>query len=122
MKPERENNMKKYVEEIINVAENLDWSVHVNNSDFEFEKFSPAGQDFNFCVTASNLDNVTREIKERCDNFDPSEEAYLWLDDSGHGKNGAPYDMKDVYEDMEECQKMIQELYEELCKIEDDEM
>lgn len=26
---------------------------------------------------------------------------YLWLDDEGHGSNGAPYDMKDVYEDME---------------------
>ena len=38
------------------------------------------------------------------------EEAYIWLDDSGHGKNGAPHDMKDVYEDMEACKSMLGEL------------
>lgn len=30
-----------------------------------------------------------------------SYETYLWLDSNGHGKNDAPYDMKDVYEDVE---------------------
>lgn len=35
----------------------------------------------------------------------------MWLDSDGHGINGAPYDMKDVYEDMEACQNMILELY-----------
>ena len=48
------------------------------------------------------------------DNYDCSYEAYLWLDNTGHGTNGAPYDMKDVYEDMEACEKMIFELWESL--------
>ena len=39
-------------------------------------------------------------------------ETYLWLDSDGHGKNGAPYDMKDLYEDMEACREIIYELYE----------
>ena len=35
----------------------------------------------------------------------------LDLDNTGHGLNGAPYDMKDVYEDMEACKKMVYELW-----------
>ena len=34
--------------------------------------------------------------------------------EDGHGKNGAPYDMKDLYGDMEACQDMIYELYQAL--------
>lgn len=44
-------------------------------------------------------------------NYDGGYAAYLWLDNTGHGLNGAPYDMKDVYEDMEACKKMVYELW-----------
>ena len=70
--------------------------------------------DFNFEIIADSLDEAIEKIKERCDNFDCSEETYLWLDNSGHGANGAPYNMKDLYEDMESCLEMMEELYEEL--------
>jgi hypothetical protein len=99
---------------MIETAENLEWSVRIDGNDILFSKLSPAGQDFNIQVTAEDLYDVVAELKERCDNFDCSEETYLWLDDSGHGTNGAPYDMKDLYEDMEACLKMMEELYEEL--------
>lgn len=105
---------KSIVNKIVKIAENLEWSVNINNNELEFTKYSPAGQEFNFVLGADNLKEVTQKIKERCDNFDCSEEAYLWLDDSGHGTNGAPYDMKDLYEDMEECLKMMEELRDEL--------
>ena len=36
----------------------------------------------------------------------------LWLDEFGHGKNGAPYDMKDVYEDFEWVKNRILTLVE----------
>ena len=39
---------------------------------------------------------------------------YLWLDETGHGRNGAPYDMIDIYNDMLECESIIEELIEEL--------
>ena len=54
--------------------------------------------------TIDNLNSIYAD-------FDCSEETYLWLDSTGHGTNGAPYDMKDLYEDMEACQEMIMELY-----------
>ena len=45
-------------------------------------------------------------------NFDVSEHAVIWLDESGHGVNGAPYDMKDVYEDFEWVKNRILTLVE----------
>ena len=97
-------------------AEELDWSrYHECDNIYGFGKYSSAGQDFNFSVDTEGdpalfLDN----LYEAYSNFDVSEEAYIWLDNCGHGKNGAPYDMKDVYEDMEECRDSILELYTEL--------
>lgn len=107
--------MKDYIKKIIDVAESLDWTVNVDDNELEFQKMSDEGQDFNFAVTGETTEKIISEIREYHDNFDCSEETYLWLDASGHGKNGAPYDMKDVYEDMEQCNEMVEELYETLC-------
>jgi hypothetical protein len=93
--------MKKGYKKLVNVAEKLGWSVRIDNKDFTFSKFSPAGQDFNIEITADDLEEVVEKIQDRCNSFDCSEETYLWLDESGHGANGAPYDMKDLYEDMD---------------------
>ena len=32
------------------------------------------------------------------------------MDNTGHGKDGAPHDMKDVYEDMKTCHEYIEEM------------
>lgn len=78
---------------------------------YEFGKRSPADQDFSFCVDAEDSIELFRDnIIAVYQDFDPSYEAYLWLDDTGHGKNGAPYDMKDLYEDMEACREFIYDL------------
>lgn len=107
---------KKTLNEVTKIAEALDWTVETDRNEFELSKYSPAGQDFNLSVTAKNADELIEKLYARYEDFDVSEEAYLWLDDSGHGKNGAPYDMKDLYEDMEACEKMILELHDALSK------
>lgn len=78
----------------------------------DFGKFSSAGQDFHCVVdVGDSFYSLIDNIRTRYNNFDVSEETYLWLDESGHGKNGAPYDMIDVYKDMEECRDFIFDLY-----------
>lgn len=62
----------------------------------------------------NNVYALLNNIKDYYDNYDCSYEAYLWLDNTGHGTNGAPYDMKDVYEDMEACEEMTFELWKSL--------
>jgi len=47
---------------------------------------------------------------------DPDYETDLGIGKDGHGKNGAPYHIKDIVTDMEEAEKMIETLYETLKK------
>lgn len=100
--------MKK---QIIEIAEKLGWSIYEDNEDDEItlSKTSPAGQDFNITVDSND---IKKQIQDRCQYFDCSEEAYMWLDSSGHGVSGAPYEMVDVYKDMEACHKNLKELAE----------
>lgn len=114
--------MDKRFEKIYKIAEREGWAVsHTvcqGEISFEFSKLSPAGQDFYFQVDVPNeededtfYENVADAIYQYWDDFDVCYETYLWLDDTGHGKNGAPHDMKDLYEDMQACADMIHDLW-----------
>ena len=110
---------KIIVDKVIEIADQNEWSVTVDNNSIMFSKYSPEGQDFNFEVEiGENIETLTDNISEYINNFDVSYETYLWLDSEGHGTNGAPYDMKDVYADMEACLEMVRDLYTELLNIE----
>lgn len=109
---------KDIINSIIGCAEDIGW--HVNTYDhptkdkvmFEFSKFTPAGQDFSFSATMQGCSvcSLTKDVEDYYEGFDPDEETYLWLDESGHGRNGAPYRMKDVLEDMEAAYDMVSDL------------
>ena len=110
--------MMKLKDKIIKVAKENGWSVYIedeteDNICFDFGKYSLAGQDFHVSAELEDMEIETLmdNLNSRYTDFDCSEETYLWLDNTGHGTNGAPYDMKDLYEDMEACQEMIMELY-----------
>ena len=94
------------------IAQELGWTVTWNkNNDGTnfviFSQYSPAGQDFNVEFDYKNLREIKYKLIEYYDSYDPSYEAYLWLGNDGHGKNGAPYEMIDVYNDMTACKEMI---------------
>lgn len=108
----------KWLDEFISVAEELEWKVIEEEDYVEFGKFSPAGKDFWMEVTATSPEKFLEDMRNYISSYDISEETYLWLDDTGHGKNGAPYDMMDVYKDAEACLNMVEELYSKLCEIE----
>lgn len=110
--------MMELKDKIINIAEENGWSVYIEDESedhicFDFGKYSPAGQDFHVSAELEDMEIQTLmdNLNIRYTDFDVSYETYLWLDTDGHGRNGASYDMKDVYEDMEACQEMIMELY-----------
>ena len=110
--------MMKLKDKIVKVAEENGWSVYIEDETedhicFDFGKYSPAGQDFHVSAELEDMEinTLMDNLNSRYADFDCSEETYLWLDSTGHGTNGAPYDMKDLYEDMEVCQEMIMELY-----------
>lgn len=63
-------------------------------------------------------DTLIKSVREYYENYDPDEEAYLWIGDDGHGRNGAPYRMRDVLDDMEEAEKMIETLLDAVKTLE----
>lgn len=114
--------MDKRFEKIYEIAEREGWAVsHTvcqGEISFEFSKFSPAGQDFCFTRDVDYEDDedyVFAELRDAVyrywENFDVCEETYIWLDNTGHGMNGAPENMKDLYEDMQACEDMIHDLW-----------
>lgn len=111
--------MEKIFKEMIEKVKKEGFSVSIEEDTedyiiFDFGKYSPAGQDFHISVEAEerSMDSLINNIYERYNDFDVSYESSLWLDDTGHGRNGAPYDMKDLYEDMEACEEYINDLYD----------
>ncbi len=110
------------IEQITTVATGLGWHVNTTSApsivEFEFSQYTPAGMDFNFSVEmkGDNPDSLLDDIERYYEAFDPDYEASLWIGDDGHGKRGAPYHIKDIVNDMEAAEKMIDELHETLKK------
>ena len=117
--------MNKKIEKIYEIAEREGWQVdsyYVDEQKTEvclsFEKYSPAGRDLSFEVCVRNeededivFDYFKNAIYKYWEGFDVCYETYIWLDETGHGRNGAPYDMKDLYEDMQACEDMTHDLW-----------
>lgn len=109
--------MVKEIEELVKKIEDLEWSVEEEgDNEYRISQYSPAGQDFGIHIEGETVKELIESIYKAYEAYDVSEEAYLWLDNTGHGTNGAPYLMKDVLEDMESCEEMIIDLYRELTK------
>ena len=112
------------IEQITTVASSLGWQVTSDTSvpnvvNFEFSQYTPAGQDFYFCAEMKDNapDTLLKEIEQYYEDYDPDYEAYLWIGTDGHGKNGAPYHIKDIVSDMEAVDEMINTLYETLKNV-----
>lgn len=103
----------KLSKKLIDKIKEHHFSINEYENDYYFGKYSSEGQDFGFSIDKKDtLDEFADEILYCYEAYDPSEEASLWLGPDGHGKNGAPYAMIDVYNDMVECKGFIYELYE----------
>lgn len=94
---------------------NISYKLEENHLDVSF--FSPQGQDFNASFQAENFETLLKSMTTWIENFDADEEAYIWIGDDGHGKNGAPYHIKDIVNDMEWCHEQIDTLHDMLIAI-----
>lgn len=114
-------NQETVTNKLVSIAEDLGFSVDVyENNDGEggigvtLSKYSPCGQDFSFDIDV-DADDTTEDVRQKVVDYyyayDPDYEAYLWIDPAtGHGKNGAPYNIRDIIDDMEACEDYIGEL------------
>ncbi len=111
---------KKLLKQFTTISESLGWNVsHTydkNTTYISLQRYSTYGQDFHIELSSPTreLYNLPELVHEYYYNFDVDYETYIWLDNFGHGQNGAPYHIKNVLEDMEECENEIFKLYNEL--------
>lgn len=87
---------------------------------YNFIKSTPAGMEYMVTIeTGESYHRFALNAYDQYADYDPSYEAYICLDNTGHGRNGAPYDMRDVYEDMLCCEQYLLDIYRTLVAYED---
>lgn len=97
------------------ICENCGWTVRENNgSDVELSKYSPAGEDFSFTVGID--DDLADAIQNEYYDYDVDEHVMLWINNRGH--NGVPGTIRELLEDAEAIEKMIEDLYTALREAE----
>ena len=110
---------QKLLDLIISIGQIKGWAVDFLDHDNKlvdvcFQRYSPAGQDFNMAIEI--VDNDPKVFLENLsnyyENFNPDGEALNWCDKEGHGTNGAPKRLKDIIIDFEEIEKEIKALLE----------
>lgn len=100
---ETENKKSK----IRKIAESLEWYVReYDDGTTEFEKYSPAGEDFIFTV---NTENAESEIRDCYDDFDVDEHIEMWVEAKKNGVVGVP-SVRRLVEDAEAIAEMLKEL------------
>lgn len=92
------------------ICENLDWSIHEYEKDVELEKFSPAGEDFFFCVDKKNFIN---NVIEYAEDFDADDHAEMWVGNR-QTVSGVPQSIRTLIDDADAIKKMLLELAENL--------
>lgn len=106
--------------DFLKLADDLGWSYNVSDTPnergevcVELEKYSPQDQDFIATIWFENENeqDFIDKLRNYWENYDPDEEAVSWVGNDGHGKNGAPYSIRDILNDMEDCKSMLRELY-----------
>lgn len=112
---------QEQIRKVTDIAQEKGWSISVEDENktsiqFEFQRYTKYGQDFNFNADMKDEDinTLIAGMKRYYEDFDPDYETYLWIGDDGHGRNGAPYHIKDIVSDMEEAEEQICELLQAL--------
>ena len=111
--------MASWYNKVVDVCEVLDWSVSTpkeNDPYWEFEKYSPAGEDFCFSIIAKNLAELKGELQYYYENFDREDHVYELLEAKRNGFRDVP-DLDTLVEDSQAIEDMLEELAMEVNKI-----
>ena len=94
--------------------ENPDWSIRVIDDQVEIAPYQMSGYDWSKVFVIKNFRDLCEQVQEVCEFFDPCTETYKWLDEEGHGINGAPYYMGTILADMECLEDSLNRLAKDL--------
>ncbi len=105
------------------IIEGLDWTIHEcqlcdGEKGYELEKYSPAGEDFIFTAEDSRL---AESIREYAAEFNPDEHAEMWVIAKYEGTDSTIPSIRELIEDADAINKMLQELASALSRDETEE-
>lgn len=101
-------------EKYFEVFHRLDWNCSdvYENGDIELETWSPAGEDVVFDV---NTNNLVYEVRCYANNFDVDDHVLMWAEH--RGENGVPNSIRELVDDAEAIQDMLNELADALEEV-----
>ena len=113
---EQPASLPESVEELVDRAEYAGWAVNVfpyctencSVTELEFEKYSPAGEDFVFSISGKTVKELFEDLWNYIDNFDEDEHIKLNI-----GGKGAPCIME-LAQDASDILEMLNHLYRAL--------
>lgn len=100
---------------LVSKAEELDWKVNIGESCWEFQKHSPAGEDFFLSISG---EDVVDELLEYYEEFDTEDHVMGLMEAKKNGLQGAP-SLRELVEDADDIEKMIEDLYDALHDVEE---
>lgn len=99
------------IDDLLDKAEELGWCVRESDTEWEFSQYSPAGEDFSFCVCTRDVnspEDLAREIRSYANDFDAEEHTKMWVEAQGH-VSGVP-DIKTLVKDADDIELMLNKL------------
>ena len=97
------------------IIEEFGWQIHECNfaggkKGYELEKHSPAGEDFIVSVEAETEEEFAENVRIYAAEFDPEEHIEMWAAAKYDGKDSTIPSIKELVEDADAIDKMLQEL------------
>lgn len=93
-----------------------DWNVRIDSDgDAELENWSPAGENLVFYIEKDK--DFVRGVKELSAYFDADEHAEMWVE--SRGKRGVPNSIRELIDDADAIDKMLQDLATALAETEE---
>lgn len=104
--------MKELEQKYIDILEQNDWSIssYTDDGRVDLETYSPLGENFLMCV---EVENFPESVREYANDFDADEHAEMWIEARGI-VFGVPESIRELIDDTEEIQKMLNELADAL--------
>ena len=102
--------MLKKLEEILNKHE-IQFDVsEIDKNRYEF-RWLNGEADMAVYADGNNLEDIAEVLYNEYENFDVDEETALWIGEDGHGKNGAPYHIRDIIQEFERYEQDLDDLW-----------
>ena len=92
--------LKLTMDDVFHIAKSLGWNVSVDGSVHTFTKRIGEGPDFSIATASETPEDIIRELDKLWEGFDPSKEAYLWVDRIKPSVNGTSYDVTNIFREM----------------------